>query len=191
MKIGKYSVSVWLLSGVFIYLNIFLLGNAPATIYDFEMTNIDGNKVSLSQFKDKVVLIVNTASKCGLTPQYKELQEIYDKYKDQGFIILGFPANNFREQEPGSNAEIKKFCTLNYGVTFPMFAKISVKGEDIHPLYRFLTSEETDPQFAGEIRWNFDKFLIDKKGKIINRFHPKITPSDPKLVKAIEKALED
>jgi len=189
MKIGKYSL--WLLAGVFIYFNIFLLGDAPATIYDFEMTNIDGNKVSLSQFKDKVVLIVNTASKCGLTPQYKELQEIYDKYKDQGFIILGFPANNFREQEPGSNAEIKKFCTLNYGVTFPMFAKISVKGEDIHPLYRFLTSEETDPQFAGEIRWNFDKFLIDKKGKIINRFHPKITPSDPKLVKTIEKALED
>jgi glutathione peroxidase len=160
------------------------------SIYDFEMKNIDGKPVPLSQFKGKVILIVNVASKCGFTPQYKGLQEIYNKYKDRGFVILGFPANNFREQEPGTNEQIKEFCTTNYGVEFPMFAKISVLGDDIHPLYRFLTQKKNDPTASGDIRWNFDKFLVDRKGTIINRFQPKTTPTDPGLIEAIEKALK-
>lgn len=186
----KTTFTVCLLTGIFISFCASLSASAPTSIYDFEMVNIDGQKVSLSQYKDIVVLIVNTASKCGLTPQYKGLQEVYDLFKDKGFVILGFPANNFKEQEPGTNTEIKDFCSVNYGVQFPMFAKISVLGEDIHPLYRFLTSEETDPQFAGDIRWNFDKFLVDKTGKIINRFHPKVAPQAPELIKAIEEALK-
>ena len=172
------------------FFNLLLMAGTAASIYDFKMLDIDGNKVPLEKFKGKVVLIVNVASKCGFTPQYKGLQEIYSKYLEKGFVILGFPANNFRQQEPGTNAEIKKFCTVNYGVQFPMFAKISVLGEDIHPLYRFLTGKETDPEFAGDIRWNFDKFLIDKNGAIISRFHPKIKPQDPELIKAIETALK-
>jgi glutathione peroxidase len=174
---------------LFCFFNLLTAGT-PASIYDFEMLDIDGNKVSLEKFKSKVVLIVNVASKCGLTPQYKGLQEIYGKYREKGLVILGFPANNFMKQEPGSNAGIKEFCSVNYGVQFPMFAKISVSGEDIHPLYRFLTETETNPEFAGKIRWNFDKFLVDKKGTIINRFHPKTKPQDPELIKAIETALK-
>ncbi|MGD2090516.1 MAG: glutathione peroxidase [Candidatus Aminicenantes bacterium] len=167
-----------------------LRAGTAASIYDFEMSDIDGNKVSLEKFKGKVILMVNVASKCGLTPQYKGLQEVYSKYREKGFVILGFPANNFLKQEPGTNAQIKEFCSVNYGVQFPMFAKISVLGEDIHPLYRFLTGTETNPEFAGKIRWNFDKFLVDKKGTIINRFHPKTKPQDPELIKAIETALK-
>jgi glutathione peroxidase len=159
-------------------------------IHDFEMVNIDGQKVPLANYKGDIVLVVNVASKCGLTPQYKDLQQVYNKYKDRGFVILGFPANNFKQQEPGSNAEIKEFCTKNWGVTFPMFSKISVKGEDIHPLYKFLTAKESNPEFAGEIRWNFDKFLADRNGKIIARFHPKTTPVNPQVTDAIEKALK-
>ena len=175
---------------LFCIFNLLLMAGAAASIYDFEMVDIDGNKVSLEKFKGKVVLIVNVASKCGLTPQYKGLQEIYGKYQEKGFVILGFPANNFRQQEPGSNAEIKEFCTVNFGVQFPMFSKISVLGEDIHPLYKFLTAKETNPEFAGDIRWNFDKFLFDKNGAIINRYHPKTKPQDPELIKAIETALK-
>ena len=174
---------------LFCFFNLLMAGTA-ASIYDFEMLDIDGNKVSLEKFKGKVVMIVNVASKCGLTPQYKELQAIYSKYLGKGFVILGFPANNFLQQEPGTNSEIKEFCSVNYGVQFPMFAKISVLGEDIHPLYRFLTGKETNPEFAGDIRWNFDKFLADKNGAIINRFHPKTKPRDPELIKAIETALK-
>jgi glutathione peroxidase len=178
-----------LTGGVFLCLFTLFLTAKAVSVYDFEMKDIDGKKVSLSQFKNKVVLLVNVASKCGLTPQYRGLQEIYDKYREKGFVILGFPANNFKEQEPGSDAEIKEFCRINYGVSFPIFSKISVLGEDIHPLYRFLTGKDTNPNFAGDIRWNFDKFLIDKNGVIINRFHPKIKPLDPELIKAIESAL--
>jgi glutathione peroxidase len=174
---------------LFCFFNLLMAGTA-ASIYDFEVSDIDGNKVSLEKFKGKVVLIVNVASKCGLTPQYKGLQAIYSKYRGKGFVILGFPANNFRQQEPGTNAQIKEFCTVNYGVQFPMFSKISVLGEDIHPLYRFLTGKETNPEFAGDIRWNFDKFLVDKNGTIISRFHPKIKPGDPEVIKAIETALK-
>jgi glutathione peroxidase len=182
----KRTIIVWIVSFGFFYFNGLSFAGTPSSIYDFEMTDINGKKVSLAQFKEKVVLIVNVASKCGLTPQYKGLQEVYSKYKDKGFVILGFPANNFREQEPGTNADIKEFCTINYGVEFPMFSKISVLGEDIHPLYRFLTGKQTNPEFPGDIRWNFDKFLVNKNGKIINRFHPKIKPQDPKLIEAIE-----
>lgn len=163
---------------------------AGKSIYDFTVKNIDGEEVKLSIYKGKVLLIVNVASKCGYTPQYDGLQKIYTRYKDEGFLVLGFPANNFGNQEPGTNNEIKEFCKLNYGVSFPMFSKISVKGEDIHPLYLFLTSKETNPEYAGEISWNFNKFLIDKSGKIIGRFESKDKPESEKLLDAIQKALK-
>lgn len=157
------------------------------TIYDFSMNNIEGKKVDLSQYKNKVALIVNTASKCGNTPQYEGLQKIYDKYKDQGFVILGFPANNFSGQEPGTNEEIKDFCTLKYKVSFPMFSKISVKGEDQDNFYNYLTNEKAN--FPGDITWNFEKFLTNEKGEVIARFSPKTKPEDPQVIEAIEKAL--
>jgi len=163
---------------------------AEKALYDFAMKDIDGRDVKLEIYRGKVLLIVNVASKCGFTPQYAGLEKIYLKYKDQGFVILGFPANNFLSQEPGTNEEIKNFCTLKYNVTFPMFAKISVKGEDKHPLYRFLTEEATDQDFAGEISWNFNKFLVDKNGKIIARFGSRVKPEDESLIAAIEKALK-
>ena len=157
---------------------------------DFSLDNINGELVNLSEFKGNVVMMVNVASKCGNTPQYESLQAMFEKYKDQGFVILGFPANNFKGQEPGTNEEIKQFCSLNYGVTFPLFSKISVKGEDQHPLYKFLTGEETNPGFSGDIKWNFGKFLISKQGKVINRFTPKTKPNDAKVIEAIESALK-
>ncbi len=163
--------------------------NSAKSIYDFEVLDIDGNKVSLSKFKGNVLLIVNVASKCGYTPQYEGLQAIYEKYKDRGFYVLGFPANNFNNQEPGTNEEIKEFCSTRYKVTFPMFAKISVKGEDQHPLYRFLTSKETNPEFAGEITWNFNKFLIDRNGKVVARFSSKDKPESDAVIQTIEKYL--
>lgn len=159
------------------------------SIYEFEVLDIDGNRVSLADYRGKVVMFVNTASQCGYTPQYEGLQKIYDRYKDRGFVILGFPANNFGGQEPGSNEEIKEFCTLRYKVTFPMFAKISVKGEDQHPLYAYLTSNKANPEFAGEITWNFNKFLANDKGEIVARFASKETPESPEVTKAIESAL--
>lgn len=164
-------------------------GAKAKSVYDFSMTDIDGKEVKLKAYKGKVALLVNVASKCGYTPQYEGLQAVYEKYKSQGFVILGFPANNFKGQEPGTNEEIKEFCTSKYNVSFPMFAKISVKGEDQHPLYQFLTSKETNPQFGGEITWNFNKFLIDKNGKIIARFTSKDTPESEAVTSAIEKAL--
>lgn len=159
------------------------------SIYEFTLKDIDGNDVAFEQYKDKVLLLVNVASKCGFTPQYEGLENLFLQYKDKGFLVLGFPANNFLSQEPGTDEEIKTFCSLRYNVTFPMFSKISVKGQDIHPLYRFLTEKPTDPEFAGDIKWNFNKFLVDKSGKIIARFESKIKPEDPELVAAIEKAL--
>jgi glutathione peroxidase len=157
---------------------------------DFRMRSIDGEEVDLSQFKGSVILIVNVASQCGLTPQYDALQKIYETYHDRGFVVLGFPANNFGAQEPGTDSEIKQFCKLNYGVTFPMFSKISVKGGDQHPLYAHLTGSDTNPSFAGEIRWNFTKFLLDRQGKIVARFEPKVKPDSPELVAALEKSLD-
>lgn len=159
---------------------------APATLYDFKMDNIDGKATPLAQYKGKVVLVVNTASKCGLTPQYEGLEALYRKYKDKGFVILGFPANNFNGQEPGTNAEIKEFCTGKYEVTFPMFSKISVKGDDQHPLYKWLI-EQTDKE--KQVQWNFEKFLIAKDGTAAGRFAPQTKPDDPKLIAAIEAQL--
>lgn len=160
------------------------------SIYDFTVNDIGGKPVKLSQFKGKVILIVNVASKCGFTPQYEGLQKLYSEYADKGLVILGFPANNFGGQEPGTNSEIKEFCTTKYSVTFPMFSKISVKGTDIHPLYQYLTSKETDPDFAGDITWNFNKFLIDASGKIVARFDSKDKPESEKVVNAIQLALK-
>jgi glutathione peroxidase len=162
-----------------------------STIYSFTVKDIDGKEVPLSRYKGKVVLIVNVASKCGFTPQYEGLEKIYLKYKDQGFIILGFPANNFLFQEPGTNEEIKQFCSTKYNVTFPMFAKISVKGSDIAPLYQYLTDKTTNPQFSGSISWNFNKFLVGADGKILNRFGSKDNPEDPGVIQAIESALKE
>jgi glutathione peroxidase len=159
------------------------------SIYDFTMKDITGNDVKLDEYKNKVILIVNTASKCGFTYQYEGLEKLYETYKDSGFVILGFPANNFLKQEPGTNEEIAEFCQMNYGVTFPMFEKISVKGKNIHPLYNYLTSKDAGHDFGGKISWNFNKFLISKDGVIINRFGTKIKPESDKIIKAIEAAL--
>lgn len=159
------------------------------SFYEIDVIDIDGNTVNLGAYKDNVVMFVNTASQCGYTPQYEGLQAIYDKYKDRGFVILGFPANNFGGQEPGSNEEIKDFCTTRYKVTFPMFAKISVKGDDQHKLYEYLTSKEANPDFAGEITWNFNKFLAGHDGAIIHRFSSKETPQSKAVTDAIEALL--
>lgn len=161
------------------------------SVLDFKMKDIDGNDVKLKKYKGNVLLVVNTASKCGYTPQYEGLQSTYAKYKDQGFYVLGFPANNFGGQEPGTDPEIKEFCSLKYKVTFPMFSKISVKGDDQDPLYKFLTSKETDPDFAGDITWNFNKFLVDRKGKVVARFSSKDKPESEAVTQAIEKYLAD
>jgi glutathione peroxidase len=159
------------------------------SIYNFDMINIKGDTLKLSEYAGKVTLIVNTASKCGFTYQYEGLEKLYKTYKDQGFVILGFPANNFLKQEPGSDVEIANFCSINYGVTFPMFSKISVRGKSIHPLYEYLTSKDTNPEFSGKISWNFNKFLISRDGKIINRFGSRVKPENEDLIKAIEEAL--
>jgi glutathione peroxidase len=159
------------------------------SIYDFTMKSIDGQPVSLGSYSGKVVLLVNVASKCGFTPQYAGLEAVYEKYKDKGLVIVGIPANNFMSQEPGTNEEIKKFCSNKYNVTFPMMAKISVKGDDQAPLYSFLTGQETDPQYGGDIKWNFTKFLFDRSGKPVARFEPNVTPDSPQVTAAIETAL--
>jgi glutathione peroxidase len=161
------------------------------SVLDFQMKDIDGKDVKLKKYKGNVLLVVNTASKCGFTPQYESLQATYDKYKAEGFYVLGFPANNFGGQEPGTEAEIKEFCTTKYKVTFPMFAKISVKGEDQDPLYKFLTGKETNPQFAGDIKWNFNKFLIDRRGNVVARFDSKDKPDGEAVTAAIEKYLKE
>jgi len=160
------------------------------SVLDFTMKDIDGKDIKLKKYKGDVLLIVNTASKCGYTPQYEGLQAIYDEYKLQGFSVLGFPANNFGGQEPGKESEIKEFCETKYKVKFPMFAKISVKGEDQDALYEFLTAKETNPKFAGDISWNFNKFLVNRKGEIVARFSSKDTPESEAVKQAIEKELK-
>ena len=164
-------------------------GGKQAMIYDFALKSIEGKEVNLSQYRGKTLLLVNVASQCGYTPQYEGLQKIYSQYKDRGLVVLGFPANNFGAQEPGTDQEIKTFCSTRYNVTFPMFSKISVKGPDKHPLYQYLTDPSTNPKFAGEIKWNFNKFLIDKQGNIAARFDSKDAPESETVVGAIEKAL--
>ena len=152
------------------------------TLHDFKVKDIDGKDFDLSSLKGKKVLVVNTASKCGFTPQYKELQELYEKYGTEKFTIIGFPANNFMSQEPGSNAEIKEFCSTNYSVTFPMMEKISVKGKDIHPIYAWLTSKDKNGVLESDVKWNFQKYMIDENGKLVDMMSPKTSPMDEKIV---------
>jgi glutathione peroxidase len=170
----------WLFGGAALF--------GASSVYDFTLPSIDGTDASLGEYKGKVLLLVNVASKCGYTPQYAGLESLYEKYKDQGLVVIGFPANNFGSQEPGTNEEIKSFCTRTYHVSFPMYAKISVKGSDKTPLYHYLT-EEANPATNGEIGWNFTKFLVDRNGKVVARFDSKIKPDDAGLVGAVEKAL--
>ena len=158
-----------------------------ASIHQIAVKDIDGKDTTLNAYKGKVVLIVNVASKCGLTPQYKELEAIHEKYKDKGFTVLGFPCNQFLGQEPGTNEEIKQFCSTKYHVTFPLFDKIDVNGPKRHPLYATLAGPESP--FPGDIKWNFGKFLIDRDGKIIKRFEPRTKPDSPEVIAAIEAAL--
>lgn len=158
---------------------------------DFTMKDIAGADVPLNRYKGQVVLIVNVASECGLTPQYEQLEALHEKYNEKGLRVLGFPANNFGSQEPGSDAEIKKFCTSRYGVKFDLFSKVSVKGDDAAELYKFLTNPEKNPEFGGPIKWNFTKFLINREGRVIARFEPRTKPDDEKVVSAIERALAE
>jgi glutathione peroxidase len=162
---------------------------AASSIHEFTLNSIDGQPTSLAQFKGKAVLVVNVASKCGYTPQYEGLEALYRKYKDRGFVVLGFPANNFLWQEPGTNEEIKAFCSRKYNVTFPMFAKVSVKGRDKAPLYQFLTDKKANPATGGEVGWNFTKFVADRNGKVTARFGSSVAPEAPELIRAIEAAL--
>lgn len=165
------------------------MGENNTSVYEFEPTNIDGEETSLQKYEGKVLLIVNTASECGFTSQYEGLQNIFEEYNDQGFVVLGFPANNFGGQEPGSDEEIKQFCNVNYDVNFPLFSKVSVKGEDQHPLFEYLTTA-SNPDFTGEIKWNFEKFLIGKDGELVRRFRSDTEPESDEILKAIETALD-
>jgi len=159
-------------------------------VHEFTMKALDGKQVALASFTGKVMLVVNVASQCGYTYQYEGLQALYVKYKDRGLVLAGFPANNFGQQEPGTDEEIGAFCRSKFGVTFPMFSKISVKGADKAPLYQFLTDPKANPQTGGEIQWNFTKFLIDRNGKVLRRFEPEVEPESKEIQAAIEAALK-
>ena len=159
------------------------------TLHDLSATTIDGTKQSLRDYAGKVALVVNVASQCGLTPQYAGLEELYTTFKDRGLVVLGFPCNQFGGQEPGSEGEIKTFCETKFGVTFPMFGKLDVNGPDRHPLYTFLTAAPTAPDGAGDIKWNFAKFLIDRQGKVVARFSPTTAPASEEIVSALEQQL--
>src|ERR1700680_591486 len=163
---------------------------AASNVHEFTLDALNGTPAPLANFKGKVLLVVNVASQCGYTYQYEGLQALYAKYKDQGFVIAGFPANNFGGQEPGSNAEIGAFCKSKFGVTFPMYSKISVKGSDKAALYQFLTDKKVNPKTGGEIQWNFTKFLVDRNGKVIQRFQPDVEPLSGALFAAVEAALK-
>jgi glutathione peroxidase len=157
------------------------------SVYQFKVTTIKGEEVSLENYKGKVLLVVNTASECGLTPQYAELQKIYDQYKENGFTVLGFPCNQFGSQEPGSEEKISEFCSINYGVGFPMFAKVEVNGENAHPLFQYLKEEAPGDQESSDIAWNFAKFLVDRNGQVVSRYAPTVSPTD--ISDDIEKLL--
>jgi glutathione peroxidase len=165
-------------------------GKKVSPVLNFTMTSLDGKKVELSKYQGKVVLLVNVASECGLTPQYKGLQGLHEKFGKDGLAIVGVPSNDFGAQEPGSNAEIAVFCTKNYGVRFDMLAKVGVKGKDQCPLYKFLTSKETNPRFAGEVTWNFEKFLIGRNGEVVARFAPVVEPLSEAVVGAVQAVLK-
>jgi len=173
----------------FFFLCVIMVFAADKSVYDFTLNSIDGQPSSFTAYKGKVLMLVNVASQCGYTPQYSALESVYEKYKERGFVIVGVPANNFGAQEPGTNAEIKTFCTRRYNVQFPMVSKVSVKGSDTTPLYQYLTASSLHPKTGGEIKWNFTKFLVDRKGNIVARFEPEVTPDSPQVVAAIEKAL--
>ena len=160
----------------------------PAAL-NFTMNSLDGKEVDLSKYQGKVVLIVNLASKCGLTPQYKQLQALHEKYGKDGLVILGFPCNQFGQQEPGSPQEIQQFCSVNYGVTFPLFAKIEVNGDGACPLYKYLTALDSKPTGKGKISWNFEKFIISRNGEIVARFSPRTTPDASEILKVIDTEL--
>ncbi len=168
-----------------------LNANAPAVnFHSFSLKDIDGHELPLSSFKGKVVLVVNVASQCGYTPQYEGLEKLYRQYKDKGLVVLGVPANNFGAQEPGTNAEIKSFCSTKFHVSFPLASKISVLGDDMDALYRMLTANHGPHAPAGDVHWNFEKFLISKNGEVVGRFAPKVGPDNKDLVSAIEEALK-
>lgn len=156
------------------------------SIHEFTVISIDGDSLNLSEFKGKKMMVVNTASKCGLTPQYKELEALYREFKDSNFVIIGFPANNFMAQEPGSDDEIAAFCSKNYGVSFPMMSKISVKGKDMHPVYKFLTSLSENGLEDNEVKWNFQKYLIDENGFLVRVISPTTAPNDPEIISWIK-----
>ena len=166
------------------------LSFGASSVHEFTLNALDGKPLPLANFKGKVMLVVNVASQCGYTYQYEALQALYQKYKDQGLVLAGFPANNFGGQEPGTNEEIGAFCKSKYGVTFPMFSKISVKGADKAPLYQFLTDTKANPKTGGEIQWNFTKFLVDRNGKVIQRFEPAVEPLSQELESAVTAALK-
>lgn len=164
---------------------VFLLAvplEAQKSFYDFTVETISGEDYNLASLKGKKVMVVNTASKCGLTPQYEQLQKLWEQYGSDDFVIIGFPANNFLNQEPGSDEEIQEFCTANYGVTFPMMSKISVKGDDMHPLYQWLTNKEMNGVEDSKVQWNFQKYLIDESGKLVKVINPKVKPDDPEIL---------
>jgi glutathione peroxidase len=160
-----------------------------ATLHDFTLRTLEGAERSLAEYSGKVALVVNVASKCGLTPQYEGLQRVHQRYEKRGFTVLGFPCNQFAGQEPGSEAEIRSFCTANYGVTFPLFTKLEVNGPGRHPLYAWLAAQDGAPEGPGDIKWNFSKFLLGKDGRVVARFDPRTDPEAPELSQAIEKAL--
>lgn len=162
---------------------------ADTSIHQFTMTDIEGHDVALSNYKGKVMLVVNVASECSFTPQYAELQQLYERYADQGLVVLGFPANDFLKQEPGTDDEIDAFCMENYDVTFPMFSKISVRGKDKHPLYAFLTDEEQNGKSNSRVRWNFQKYLLDQNGELVTYFAPRTTPLSEEVTQEIEVLL--
>jgi len=183
-------LTVCLLAGLLLVAPVAAEGKKAPGALGFTMKSIDGKEVSLAdKYKGKVVLFVNVASRCGLTPQYKDLQALHEKYADKGLCIVGVPANEFGKQEPGSDQEISTFCTTKYSVKFDMLSKVVVKGDGICPLYQFLTSKDTDPKFAGDIQWNFTKFLVSKKGDVVGRFEPQVKPTAADVVKAIEAEL--
>ncbi len=167
-------------------ISAFISLSAQTSFYDYQVTDIDGNPFDMSQLKGKKVMVVNVASKCGFTPQYEQLEALYKKYKDQNFVIIGFPANNFKEQEPGTNEEIKSFCSLTYGVTFPMMDKISVKGDDMAPIYQWLTDKDLNGESNSNVKWNFQKYLINEKGVLVDVVNPWVKPDTSKIIKWIE-----
>ena len=172
---------------IFSFILISSMTFSQKSFYDFKVKDIDGKDFDLSSLKGKKILVVNTASKCGNTPQYADLEKLYEEFKNQNFVIIGFPANNFMKQEPGTNQEIEEFCTKNYGVTFPMMSKISVKGDDMDPLYQWLTSKSKNGVLDSEVKWNFQKYMVDENGNLVDVVDPKSKPYDDKILSWVKK----